>query len=404
MLNKIKTVILLVTLFIAGCEPVINDFNPHSGDADLSVYVSIGCSKTAGFTNNELFKSGQIVSYPNIISRQLLHVGGGEFNQPLMHDDLGFGNKVVLSYTSDCHNDSVLSTVSAGGMADESNLSNIYQEQGPFHNMGVPYARISDLFTPVDATQNPFLSYYSRFARSPVSSVLEDALYLNPTFFSLWIGTVDVLLPAIQPHQDINLITPLEFDSYFTQILMNLTAEVTQGIVATIPDITDFPYFTHLSNQGIWVSDELADGGKRLLSADEKVLLSAESLIKCENAGSEEFPLSKVYYLSTSQINLLKSRIQAFNQIITERAEEYDLALVDMYELFKSLAQTNLVYDGVTFNNNYIYGSFYSIDGLSLTPRANAIVANAFLHSINEKYNAGIPLVSIAQFQSVEFP
>lgn len=394
----------MLLLLLSGCEPEIDGFTPHAGDADFSVFVSIGCSKTAGFTSNELFRSGQIVSYPNIMSRQLLHVGGSEFRQPLMHDELGFGNKVILDYRSDCHNDSILAAISAGGMADESNFLNIYEEQGPFHNMGVPFARISDLTARVDITQNPFLSYFSRFAQSLISSVIEDALNLNPTFFSLWIGTADVYLPALRPHQPIEIISKTDFDSYFTQILINLSQQVSQGIVATIPDITDFPYFTHVNTQGIWVADELADNGKRLLTADERVLLSAETLIKCENAGSEEYPLSRQYYLSANQINLLRSRIGEFNQVITERADEYDLALVNMYELFKSLAQTSLVYDGVVFNNKYIYGSFYSIDGLSLTPRANAIVANAFLHSINEKYNAGIPMVSIAQFQSVDFP
>jgi hypothetical protein len=394
----------LLLVLMSGCEPEINSFAPHSGDADFSAYVSIGCSKTAGFTNNELFRSGQIVSFPNIISRQLLHVGGGEFRQPLMHDELGFGNKVVLGYKSDCDNDSVLAAISAGGMADESNFLNMYAEQGPFHNMGVPFARISDLTNRVDATQNLFFSYFSRFAKSPTSSVMDDVLSLNPSFFSLWIGAADIYLPALSPHQPFEIISKTEFDSYFTQLLINLSQKVGQGIVATIPDITDFPYFTHVRTQNIWVVDELANNGKRLLLEHERILLSAETMIKCENVGSDEYPLPREYYLSENQVNLLKSRVGEFNKVITERAKEFDFALVNLYELFKSLAQTNLVYDGLFFNSNYIYGSFYSIDGQSLTPRANAIIANAFLQAINEKYNAAIPLVSIAQFQSIEFP
>ncbi len=404
MLAKLKTILFLSSILLSGCEPDMQNYKPHSGEADFSVYVAIGGSKTAGFTSNELFKSGQIVSYPNIISRQLLHVGGGEFRQPLMTDELGFGNKLVLDFVSDCHNDSVLAAVSAGGMADESNLSNIYMDFGPFHNLGVPFARISDITSRVDATQNPFLSYFSRFAQSPVSSVIEDALSIDPTFFSLWIGTSDLLLPALYPQQQMEIITKTEFDSYFTQIIMQLNQDVKQGIVATIPDITDFSYFTHIKTQNIWVTDELAEGGKRLLTSDERLLLSAETLIKCENAGSEEFPLAREYYLPETQINLLRTRVHEFNQIIKERALEYDLAYVDMYELFKSLAHSNLVYDGVAFNNKYIFGSFYSIDGLTLTPRANAIVANAFIHAANEKYKSSIPVISIAQFQSVEFP
>lgn len=60
-----------------------------SGSADFSNYVALGASFTSGFTDGALFKASQENSFPNILSQQFAKVGGGNFTQPLMNDNIG---------------------------------------------------------------------------------------------------------------------------------------------------------------------------------------------------------------------------------------------------------------------------------------------------------------------------
>src|SRR5690606_34379504 len=53
------------------------------GSLDLSKYVAVGNSLTAGYQDNGLYLEGQVYSYPNILANQFSFVGGGSFPQPL---------------------------------------------------------------------------------------------------------------------------------------------------------------------------------------------------------------------------------------------------------------------------------------------------------------------------------
>lgn len=401
---KIRNLIILLIVFtFNSCEPEITEFQPDSGNADFSVFIALGSSETAGFANNELYKSAQMVSFANIVSRQLLHVGGGEFKQPLMADELGFGNKLTLSYNTDCLGDSTLLVVPAGGVPDESNTENIYVEEGPFHNLGIPGTKIYHLPAPMNTLDNPIYSYFSRFASSPATSIMLDAMSLNASFFSLWVGTSDVLDYAMSGGVNGSVIETEEFNTLYNSVLMDLTSRNAEGVIANIPNILTSPFFSHLSPAGIWVQDSLVPSGKRLLDSGEIVLLSAEEKIKCEGWGTKEAPLSENLYLSDHQILLIQNKIQQFNTIIGQAASEFDLALADMYLLFDQLSEGR-TYDGLCFNNKFISGGLFSLDGTTLTAQGNAIVANTFIAAINQQYKSTIPQVSITEFQGIEYP
>src|SRR5690606_18428309 len=101
----------------ASCEPefenpVTDEGFYSSGTADFSKYVSVGNSLTAGYADGALYITGQQNSYPNIMAQQFEFVGGGDFTQPLMNDNLGglllngtqlpdFPNRYVLEILPD---------------------------------------------------------------------------------------------------------------------------------------------------------------------------------------------------------------------------------------------------------------------------------------------------------------
>ncbi len=392
-----------VFLFLFSCEPEITDFHPSSGEADFSVYIALGGSETAGFTNGELYKSGQIVSYPNIISRQLLHVGGGEFRQPLMMDEYGFGNRKKLGFVEDCMGDSVIAAVSVEGMPDESNLTNIYEEMGPFHNLGVPGAKIQYMTAAANSTHNPFAQYFLRFCEAQTSSILDDAIAHQPTFFSIWVGLADILHYALTGGGQPTILNLPAFDQHLALMLGHLKTHATGGVIANIPDVTVFPYFSHIPAQGVWVQDSLEASGKRLLVEEEKILLAASEAIKCQGLGSESYPIPEELFLSEVEIKHIREYTLAFNDLIKNHAVQHTLAFIDIYAIIES-TQMGLTYDGITFSNHYIWGGLFSIDGYSFSGRGNAILANAFIEAINDKYQSTIPKVSISQFQGVEYP
>ena len=62
------------------------------------------------------------------------------------------------------------------------------------NNFGVPGAKTADLLMPGYGFPDLGNPYFTRFATDPsTTSILTDALATNPTFYTLWIGSNDVL-------------------------------------------------------------------------------------------------------------------------------------------------------------------------------------------------------------------
>src|ERR1700693_4719534 len=81
-----KYIYILAALILLGsCKPEISIIKPSKGSADFSHYIAIGNSLTAGYADGGLYLEGQQNSYPSIIAKQMLAVGGGQFRQPLFN-------------------------------------------------------------------------------------------------------------------------------------------------------------------------------------------------------------------------------------------------------------------------------------------------------------------------------
>lgn len=261
----ISTLAVSLMLFSYSCDTDFeNDLTQipvTSGSADFSRYVALGNSLTAGYRDGALYIDGQNESYPSIVASQMKLAGGGDFRQPLMADNLGgipsvgFSNKRILTSTMEL-------TIAPGVGA--TTLANIFSS-GPYHNMGVPGAKsfhlgIAGYGNPANLP-NAANPYFIRFAKNPTtSSVLTDALELNPTFFSLWIGNNDILSyatsggagvdqkgnmnPATYGSNDIT--DPTVFASVINNYINALTANGAKGVIANIPSVTSIPFFTRV--------------------------------------------------------------------------------------------------------------------------------------------------------------
>ncbi len=281
MIKNIK-ILALASLFFVACEKeeekivVANSSDGlalTAGTANFAKYVAIGNSLTAGFSDNSLFKAGQLGSWTNILAEQFKTVGGGEFKIPLTNNNVGgllFNSNVNPRFGARFYftgnPDSPVAQASGVGVATNEVFNQTLAIGGPYNNVGVPgaksfhvlssgYGQLLNLIT-VPPTANP---YYARFAPqgADAKSMLNYAFDQKPTFFSLWIGNNDVLSyatfggdgvdqtgnPNAASYSDSDITDPTLFSGVYNNLLNKLTSEGAKGAVANIPYVTSLPFF-----------------------------------------------------------------------------------------------------------------------------------------------------------------
>lgn len=442
-----KIVALLFCLVLSSCKPGLEEPAYSSGDADFSSMVAIGGSFTAGVTDSALTLEGQKNSYPALLASAFSKAGGGPLKQPLVNTGNGIGydlfaqtfrGKVVLQSYATCKGGSDLRlTVGAFDPADFTWIGN----QGPFGNMGVPGARSFNLnsqFFGLPGSGNPF---YYRMATDTggttglSSTVLGNAQLLTPTFFTLWVG-IDDLLPYALSGGSSELGSRFEItsESAFSQALdtlvFGLASNNTDGLIATVPDITLFPYFNTIPYNGLVLTKAQADslniiappgivfseganplvvrnsgiGTIRQLNEEEKVLLSAPiDSIRCGLLGTTLRPLSDRQVLKSDELVALRTALQVYNDKIRSIAQLYGLALADMHGFFAKLS-SGIQVNGLDFSYQYLLGGFFSSDGIHPNARGYALIADEMIRVVNSRYRSNVPLVGPARGRGISFP
>lgn len=243
-----------------------NDTTPtgEAGSLDLSNYVAIGNSLTAGFMDGALYNDGQSASYVNLMATQMQIAGAGPFNQPDINSVYGFngifsnveaGVIVGRSYLD-------LSIPGPNAGANGELITPFSGDKTTLNNFGVAGMTITQ--TELNGFGHPTLGnqYYSRFASDPnTSSVLEDALATNPSFFSLWIGANDYLGYAIGggvKEDPLAVLDAAEFGAELGSILGQLTADGDEGVVLDLPPVITLPLFQAVPYNPIPIRKTLA--------------------------------------------------------------------------------------------------------------------------------------------------
>ncbi|MGB7785370.1 MAG: G-D-S-L family lipolytic protein [Salinimicrobium sp.] len=98
--------------------------------------------------------------------------------------------------------------------------------------------------------------------------------------------------------------------------------------------------------------------------------------------------------------NINNARV-AFNQTIKGLAESKGLAFVDAAAMLEQTATTGINFDAGVVTSTFATGGAFSLDGIHLTPRGYALVANRIIESINQTYNSTVPKVNIGTYGTV---
>lgn len=442
----------LLVASVASCKPDLPFEDIATGSADFSRYIAVGNSLTAGYSDYSLYRSGQVNSYPNILATQLKLVGGADFKQPLVPGDYGWPDaKLVLGWQTNCAGERSLRAVDNTGPIDTAGSRANIASTGPYNNLGVPGIRVADYLLGNYANIASTLGnadFAKRFYQDPAKTPLDELKYtadnINPTFFSIWMGSNDVLGYATaggegaapgSPFAGLVLpddITPIDlFRRNYDSIVHNLVKNGAKGVLINIPDITSVPLFTTIPARGLKltyeesllmntyhadanlsfaegdnffvIEDETATGGRRLIMHNEYILLNipADS-IKCGGWGKTK-AIPKEYVLTIDEVNNLRTFTAAFNQIIEDAANLHGLAYLDVNAFLKTVVQ-GIKYGGVNYSTEFVSGGTFSLDGIHLTPRGNAIVANEIIKAVNLKYGSTLPSVDVNNYSGIRFP
>lgn len=438
-MNTKYILIAIVAITIASCKTNIKPEAPTAGDAKFDTYVAIGGSYTSGYTNGSLYQEAQINSYPNMLAAQFALVGGQNFRQPLLPGEVGWPNKrLVLGTTDDCRGFSFFRPYEDHKAWDSIGSAANIGQQGWFGNAGIPDIRVSQMIQQGVGTINP---YARRVMQNPsIQTPLEMFLAKVPDFFSVWLGSSDVMAYAIAGGEGnasglgANDITPVaHFKQMYDTLINNLMKhDNAKGILINIPDIANTPFVSHINIKGLNLSHEQANllnnayqllgntnvnfkagsnayvikdknNNVRHIKDGEFVLLSIpqDSLI-CGEWG-RAIPIPSKYVLEEDEVASIREATYQFNVIIAEAADTHNLPVVDANALFKSFA-FGVTYGGANYNADYIEGGIFSLDAIYLTGRGYALVANEIIKEINRHYKSTIPYVDVNKYVGIRYP
>lgn len=430
-------------LALSACKTNITTPTPTAGSANFSRYISVGNSLTAGYADGGLYREGQLNSYPSIIAKQMASVGGGTFTQPLFTEAQTNGSGYVKLTGFDPATGSPITTPVTTNLAVTGqtavpgfgNVTTYTKYSGDLNNYGVPGIKLLHITLNSYGNLN---GYFERLLPNPTptnTTTYLDFITAKPfTFFTDWLGNNDALGYATSGGAGDVLTDKSTFAALYQASITKLMAGGTggtgaKGAVATIPDVTTIPYFTTVTVPLILASvqksaptvtglyiNALVPGttstyAPRLATANDLIVLTfPTSKMGVPNGSGIPYglhplnPIENQYVLDAGEQAMVKDYVNSYNNTIKSIASANGLAVFDAFTFLTNVKANGLVVNGVNLSSNFVSGGIFSLDGVHLTPRGYAIVANEFIKAINSKYGSTIPQADVSAYNGVKFP
>ena len=116
------------------------------------------------------------------------------------------------------------------------------------------------------------------------------------------------------------------------------------------------------------------------------------------------YPLRDEWVLEPSEQAAITKATDAYNATISAIATQAGLGLVDAKGLLEELNTNGLASDGFVLTGDYVTGGAFSMDGIHLSARGYALLANEFLKEIDETFGSNFEeanaLVDIGDYPS----
>ncbi|MGB3780127.1 MAG: hypothetical protein WA960_17320, partial [Tunicatimonas sp.] len=223
-----------------------------------------------------LYTRGQQNSFPAILAQQfqIAGVGGGAFNQPDINSENGFNTSLNdgSQPSGTIAGRLVLNLVTQNIESTVGELITPYAgDRAQLNGFGVPGIRAIDAVVPGYAQFNPF---FGRYASSPDASLLGDAARAQGTFFTVWLGSNDVLAwalsggsapdgeadPSAQATNPATLTSIASFTQAYQGIISSMLATPeAKGVAINLPPVTLLPFFRAVGYNPIPLDQANAD-------------------------------------------------------------------------------------------------------------------------------------------------
>jgi hypothetical protein len=217
------------------------------GNINFTTYVAVGSTTTAGFADNALYTEAQEGAYPKLISAKIAEVNQAlVFNQPDINSVNGWvsanvGRSILQIPTC--------STVTISGVAQtgDPSLNSYTGTKSTLNNFAVPFITVDSINVPITTggskSTNP-KPYFTRMTNVTTLGIASDAKKRGGTFFTIYLGDVDVLKYATSGGTK-TLISQAVFQQNIDALLDSLLAVPgSKGVIANIPYVDLFPIVT----------------------------------------------------------------------------------------------------------------------------------------------------------------
>lgn len=428
-MKKSKSLLRILTaafLLFSACSEENPVGDPNLGSVNPETYVAIGNSLTAGYQSGALFNEAQLYSYPNLLAKQL---GSADFEQPLMPYP-GTGELRILQqlYPS--------VVIVSNGIAQ--NLPTNALLARPYNNLGIPGAIVADaidtssILQRAQSRKNPFYMYIMRDQNAFGKSLVDQAIMLQPTLLTFWLGNNDVLVYALTggtQGTNIGLAEPAGTmpteRAVFQQVIQAAFAKIktalptTKVLVANIPDVTAIPFLTtvplrvpnkdnpsqpfsiyYRNNDGNVTTAEPASEHR----GADYVLLTAQEQLALGRGFTPAAPLDSRFVLDNAEVANVQQAVADFNAILDAECARNGFILVDMHALFEDLRKNGYYVAGEKYTTAFISGGAFSLDGIHPSSRGQAVIANRFIEAMNDAFSANIRYVPFHDIPGIKAP
>ena len=235
------------------------------------------------------------------------------------------------------------------------------------------------------------IPYFTTVPSLPITNLTDAQVAQLNTAYAPYNGGILQLKNA-------GVITDAEYQS---RIIRFTAGKVANGAVMLDKDLTNL------------TSINPALRSYRQTTSKDLITLPASSVMKpyeatCSPRGisaGTAVPLEDKYVLSEKETEKVLTATAAYNTAIKSIATAKGLAFVDanakMIELSKA---SGIMYDGVKYTATFVTGGTFSLDGVHLTGRGYALIANEFMKEINAKYRSTLPMINVNNYSGVKFP
>lgn len=178
-------------------------------------------------------------------------------------------------------------------------------------------------------------------------------------------------------------------EAEYQQRLIKFTAGVANGAVIKDKDLTNL--------------SALQIPSFRQTTSKDLILLTTSAVL--QQGGGTATQLDDQFVLTEKEAAKVAVATTAYNAAIKSIAESKGLAFVDANAKMAQLSgASGIQYDGVKYTATFVTGGTFSLDGVHLTGRGYALIANEFIKEINLKYGSTLPSVNVNNFTGVTFP